>query len=41
MDSISIYGRATQGVKIMRINEDEKLVSITKVVEEETSADLD
>ncbi|MGL4403087.1 MAG: DNA gyrase subunit A [Fusobacteriaceae bacterium] len=30
-DQISIIGRATQGVKIMRISEDEKLVCITKV----------
>ncbi|MGL4981049.1 MAG: DNA gyrase C-terminal beta-propeller domain-containing protein, partial [Fusobacteriaceae bacterium] len=30
-DQISIIGRATQGVKIMRISDDEKLVSITKV----------
>ncbi|MGL5949827.1 MAG: DNA gyrase C-terminal beta-propeller domain-containing protein, partial [Cetobacterium sp.] len=34
MSSISIYGRATQGVKIMRTDDHEKLVSITKVVEE-------
>ncbi|MGL4945990.1 MAG: DNA gyrase subunit A [Fusobacteriaceae bacterium] len=30
-EQISIIGRATQGVKIMRISDDEKLVSITKV----------
>ncbi|MGL5122941.1 MAG: DNA gyrase subunit A [Fusobacteriaceae bacterium] len=30
-EKISIYGRATQGIKIMRIADDEKLVSIAKV----------
>lgn len=31
VDSISLIGRATQGVKLMRVEEDEKLVSIIKV----------
>ena len=31
-DTISLIGRATQGVRIMRVEEDEKLVSIVKVM---------
>lgn len=46
-DTISLIGRATQGVRIMRVEEDEKLVSIVKVMknieekilEEEESAE--
>lgn len=38
-EEISIIGRATQGVKIMRISDEEKLVSITKV-QAETENDL-
>ncbi|MGL4687772.1 MAG: DNA gyrase C-terminal beta-propeller domain-containing protein, partial [Fusobacteriaceae bacterium] len=43
-EKISIYGRATQGIKIMRIAEDEKLVSIAKVqaeLEEELLDELE
>lgn len=43
-EKISIYGRATQGIKIMRIADDEKLVSITKVqaeLEEELLEELE
>lgn len=39
-DQISITGRATQGVKIMRIADEEKLVSIAKV-QAETEEDLE
>ncbi len=34
VNSVSIYGRATQGVKIMRTSDDEKVVAIAKVKNE-------
>lgn len=34
VESVSIYGRAAQGVKIMRTSDDEKLVAIAKVKSE-------
>ena len=34
VDSVSIYGRAAQGVKIMRTSEEEKVVAIAKVKNE-------
>ena len=35
IDAISILGRATQGVRIMKVGDNEKLVSITKVQSED------
>ena len=34
VDSVSIYGRAAQGVKVMRISDGEKVVAIAKVKSE-------
>ncbi len=36
VDKVSVLGRATQGVKIMRVNEGEKLISIAKALKDET-----
>ena len=38
-DEVSKLGRATQGVKIMRTDEDTNIISIAKVINEEQSAD--
>ena len=38
-DEVSNLGRATQGVKIMRTDEDTNIISIAKVINEEQSAD--
>jgi len=35
VDGISSMGRATQGVRVMRLDEDEKLVSIARLAEED------
>lgn len=35
MDGISRFGRVSQGVRIMRVAEDEKVASITKIKKEE------
>ena len=34
VESVSVYGRAAQGVKIMRTSDDEKVVAIAKVKNE-------
>ena len=39
IEAISVLGRATQGVRIMKVGENEKLVSITKVQSEENFDD--
>ena len=38
---ISSMGRATQGVRVMRLDEGEKLVSIARLAEEDISPDYD
>ena len=37
VDEISVYGRNTQGVRIMNIDEDEKIVSFARVREEDVA----
>ena len=37
VDSISVLGRATQGVRLMRVAEDSKVISIARTDREETS----
>lgn len=39
MSSITIYGRATQGVIVMKVDNGEKVVSITKVKSEDDEID--
>jgi len=39
LEAISVLGRATQGVRIMKVGENEKLVSITKVQSEDDFED--
>ena len=41
LEAISVLGRATQGVRIMKVGENEKLVSITKVQSEDDFEDGD
>jgi DNA gyrase subunit A len=38
VNGISLMGRATQGVRVMNLNSDEKLVSIARVAEEDVEA---
>jgi len=39
VDGISSMGRATQGVRVMNLSADEKLVSISRLAEEDVSDD--
>ncbi len=39
MSSITIYGRATQGVIVMKVDNGEKVVTITKVKSEDDERD--
>ncbi|TNE84989.1 MAG: DNA gyrase subunit A [Deltaproteobacteria bacterium] len=39
-DSVSTYSRSTQGVRLMRLEDDERIVDVTRIVEEEDE-DLD
>ena len=41
VDGISSMGRATQGVRVMRLSKDEKLVSIARLAEEDVADDSD
>ena len=41
VDGISSMGRATQGVRVMRLGDDEKLVSIARLAEEDVAEDGD
>ena len=41
VDEIRIVGRNTQGVRVMNLNEGDKIASIAKVAQRERSAEID
>jgi len=40
-ESISMYGRATQGVRLMRVTEGSKVISLARTEKEELSDEYD
>ena len=41
IDDISVIGRSTQGVRLIRLGEDELVATVAKVVKEEEEEELD
>ncbi len=41
VDGISTMGRATQGVRVMHLSTDEKLVTVARLAEGDAAADTD
>ena len=41
IDRLNIIGRNTQGVKLLRLDEDSSIASVTKVIKEENEEEIE